>query len=950
MTIADLFCGLRKHCYFSKKGKFSLMNRCLNNSIGLGTALLFIFSLGAIAAPANFSGMVVDPKDAAMVGADIILINAQGTDLQHTTTDAHGKFELPNIAPGTYDLKIAAPHFKTMHYPINSELKLDGPVKIKMGIADANTQITVTAARGNVQDATSTSQVVTVREKDYLARLPLPTIGNALENSPGIMVQQTTYGQSSPHLRGLTGYQTLLLVDGIRFNTSIFRSGPNQYISYVNPSQVERVEAVLGPTSAAYGSDSLGGTINLLTAEPAFISSDDKSNFHGEFNAMGASADASGIADARMSFGTPRVSWLIGGTARRLNNLRTGEGLDSRNSFHRYIGMSTDRLRDLLGSRMKDTGFSQYGVDTKLLLHPSQSHSVTFNYLYGGIRGERSYRDMLGGPGKLQSLYYPQDLNFGYMRYEKQRLGFLDFLNATFSINSQRDGSIKQNQKITDSITTDNSRINAYGYSVQGTTHFKGKNILVFGGESYDERISSTRFMFDPVKATTVQQRAQYPNGTRYMISGLFAQETREIIRGKLRSTLGVRFTDVRMWTYANSNKDTAGLPLGVSNTSQDFNDITFNTGLNWQMTSFAGLNFVAGRGFRAPNASDLSSLGLATLGYDVPSYEAAAAGSFIGTDSGDSATSTGKKLQKLRAESLYSYELGLTLNTSKLYARIQAFDSEMRNPISGRTLLFTTDNIPATIAGMQVFPIAQTADQKKQNVVAVQTSLSPRAVHASVNDGESKYYGIESLIRFKLNSTWHFDWNYAFIAGRDLYPNRAKSKLPPQQGSAAVRFSPSGKYWLELRGRFAGSQYRLSGGDIDDDRVGASRRRSDISTFFKGGYVSSYLLPGPDGKLGTADDLFSPTGETLKQIQDRVLPIGATINGVTIVNDSTRVPLYLGTDGWWTLDVTGGWNLGECTRLNFGLTNIRDKNFRSHGSGVDAAGFNAFAGLRYSF
>jgi outer membrane receptor protein involved in Fe transport len=306
--------------------------------------------------------------------------------------------------------------------------------------------------------------------------------------------------------------------------------------------------------------------------------------------------------------------------------------------------------------------------------------------------------------------------------------------------------------------------------------------------------------------------------------------------------------------------------------------------------------------------------------------------------------------MKKLGAESLYSYELGLTIATSKLYSRVQAFDSELRSPISGRTLLFPSYNVPSTIAGIPVVPIAQTAAQKLQDVVAVQTALSPRAVHAAANDGESKFYGIESLVRYKLNSAWHFDWNYTFMVGRDLYPNRVRSKLPPQQGSVAVRYTPSGKYWLELRGRFTGSQYRLSGGDIDDDRIGASRRRSDISTFFKGGFVSPYLRASADGKLGTADDIFLPTGETLKQIQDRVLPIGSTINGVKIVDDSTRVPLYLGMDSWLTLDLTGGLSLGERSRLNFGLSNLLDKNYRMHGSGVDAGGINGFVGLRYMF
>lgn len=476
------------------------------------------------------------------------------------------------------------------------------------------------------------------------------------------------------------------------------------------------------------------------------------------------------------------------------------------------------------------------------------------------------------------------------------------------------------------------------------------RNTLVFGGEAYDERVFSTRFVLDPVKATTAQQRAQYPNDSRYMISGLFAQNTSDIIQGKLRAILGIRFSDARLYTWADSNKDSSGKLLGVSNTSQDFHDVTFNGGLTWQMSSFASLNFQAGRGFRAPNVSDLSSLGLATLGYDVPSYEAVAVGALMGADSGDSALSTGKRMQKLGAESLYSYELGITIATSKFYTRVQAFDSELRNPISGRTLLFPSDAVPSTIAGIPVFPIAQTAAQKLQGVVAVQTSLSPRAVHSAANDGQAKYYGFESLVRYTFNSAWYFDWNYTFMVGRDLYPNRSRSKMPPQQGSVSVRYTPSGKYWLELRTRFAGSQYRLSGGDIDDDRIGASRRRSDISTFFKGGFVSPYLLAGTDGKLGTADDIFSPTGETLRQIQDRVLPIGTTINGVTVVNDSTRVPLYLGTDSWWTLDLSGGLTLGERSRLNFGLSNLLDKSYRMHGSGIDGSGINAFAGLRFIF
>ena len=75
---------------------------------------------------------------------------------------------------------------------------------------------------------------VTSRGRDQLVGRPLQTVANALEGAPGVTVQQTTTAAASPILHGLTGYQTLLLLDGIRFNTSIFRSGPNQYVSLID--------------------------------------------------------------------------------------------------------------------------------------------------------------------------------------------------------------------------------------------------------------------------------------------------------------------------------------------------------------------------------------------------------------------------------------------------------------------------------------------------------------------------------------------------------------------------------------------------------------------------------------------------------------------------------------------------------------------------------------------
>ncbi|MEW6073099.1 MAG: TonB-dependent receptor [Planctomycetota bacterium] len=94
------------------------------------------------------------------------------------------------------------------------------------------------------------------------------TMPQALQDLPGVLVQETALGQGSPYIRGFTGLRTTFLIDGIRLNNSVFREGPNQYWNTVDPLSVERLEIVKGPSSVLYGSDSIGGTVNAITRNP----------------------------------------------------------------------------------------------------------------------------------------------------------------------------------------------------------------------------------------------------------------------------------------------------------------------------------------------------------------------------------------------------------------------------------------------------------------------------------------------------------------------------------------------------------------------------------------------------------------------------------------------------------------------------------------------------------
>ena len=94
------------------------------------------------------------------------------------------------------------------------------------------------------------------------------TLPEALGEVPGVLVQKTSNGQGSPFIRGFTGFRNVLLIDGIRLNNSVFRDGPNQYWNTVDTFAASRIEVLKGPASVLYGSDAIGGAVNVLSDIP----------------------------------------------------------------------------------------------------------------------------------------------------------------------------------------------------------------------------------------------------------------------------------------------------------------------------------------------------------------------------------------------------------------------------------------------------------------------------------------------------------------------------------------------------------------------------------------------------------------------------------------------------------------------------------------------------------
>jgi hemoglobin/transferrin/lactoferrin receptor protein len=159
--------------------------------------------------------------------------------------------------------------------------------------------------------------------------------------------------------------------------------------------------------------------------------------------------------------------------------------------------------------------------------------------------------------------------------------------------------------------------------------------------------------------------------------------------------------------------------------------------------------------------------------------------------------------------------------------------------------------------------------------------------------------------------------------------PANIEGGTPAPDGWISLRWlRADGRWSLEPYAHLAGRQTRLSSLDLGDRRTGSGRSRSSIGAFFQNGATArGWVSAGADATLGTADDRLTATGETLAQIQDRVL--GAGVNG------SSLFPVI---PGYATFGVRAAFRAGR-HQVTIDAENLNDKNYRGVSWGIDAPG-----------
>lgn len=175
----------------------------------------------------------------------------------------------------------------------------DAPVVLEPVVVSA------TATERPLADAPATVTVIT---GDELQQRPVQDLADALRDTPGIMVGGVGLNRRGISIRGMPAEHTLILMDGKRVNTAGNAIAHADYdLNWVPPEAIERIEVVRGPMSSLYGSEALGGVVNVITRHATDA-------WHGSLSAQGGLMEGAG-GDSRQIgayAGGPLVPGVLG--------------------------------------------------------------------------------------------------------------------------------------------------------------------------------------------------------------------------------------------------------------------------------------------------------------------------------------------------------------------------------------------------------------------------------------------------------------------------------------------------------------------------------------------------------------------------------------------------------------------------------------------------------------
>lgn len=875
-------------------------------------SVLLVVLQVAHAGPA-IRGTVVDPESRPVENARVSLSDAQNVSTRTTQTDNTGRFQFSDIAAGNYALSVEVPGFSTQSRAVQQPAEGAAEVRIELKLAALSEAVTVTAERGLIGDVQLSPQQVSVVNESDIRKAATSVLAQVASEAVGAALQRTSPTIGGIYIRGLTGKNVVVYVDGVRFTTSAQRGGINTFLNLNESAELNRVEILRGPSSSQYGSDSLAGSVQLLSYSPVIAASGRE--WHGQFGTSFSSATMGSGVNARGSYGTERFGLTSTLASRRDNTVRSGGGFDTHAAVTRFLGLPST----VFGERLPDTAFTQYGGSLRFNYLINPSNQLTVSYHRNQQDGGKRYDQLLGGDGNNIADLRNLMGDFLMARLDTGSLRVFDTTSAVFSFNRQREERVNQggNGNPAGGITAQYERLNAFGGQWHGNRTVRSRYNVHIGAELYREQLAAPSYTLSPVSGIAASARPRIPDGARYLNGGAYTRHSVDAIPKRLRISGIVRFNGASYRARASS--------LWPAD-SDRFSDASGSVGAVATIAPPLRVHFNYGRGFRAPNMTDLGTLGLTGDGFEVAHADIAALGGTIGTTADEAARSLGKPVARLKSEHMDNFDTGIHLGIRRWRFDVTGFVIQLDDAIVKQALILPPGATGSVFLGGQ--PIIR---QTPAGAVFVSVVSTPVIVRTNLD--RTRHYGIEAESGIQFNGRWatraNLTWVRAYDAANGRAPN-IEGGTPAARGLLSIQYQPQRRLAIELSSTLVARQTRFSSLDVADRRGLATRSRGAIANFFTRGATVRGLV---------RNGVLVQTGETLAQVQDRVL--GPGVNSAPLI---THLPGYV------LFNVRATYRLSDAQEIAVATENLTDRNYRGVSWGMPGPGFDLLVryGLRF--
>ena len=441
------------------------------------------------------------------------------------------------------------------------------------------------------------------------------TSAEILESSGTMMIQKSQGGGGSPMIRGYEANKILLVVDGVRLNNAIYRSGHLQNSITIGQTMLEKVELVFGPSSIAYGSDAIGGVIHYHTKQAPLAN---QHNFKYTLNTglQYATANEGTTGYVDFSMGKNNFSSLTGFQFSKFGGIKIGKNRsftsDDPDFGYTNFYVGQDALNQDVMIHNPDpetqigTAYNQYDFLQKFLYVPNQNMDIKLNFQYSSSSDIPRYDQLTeydGNELEYAEWYYgPQKrLLASASVFYKEGNRYFTNLKSTFAYQNIHEDRI--NRKFQDEERLfQNERVNVLSANFD---FFKlsGINKISYGLEFTHNGVASTANYTNIFTGIESIAQTRYPDGGSNTLSLAAYFNYKWIIRDQYILTTGLRYSYFHLASEFLNRPTLIQLPYSEIriNNSAPTGIISFEMypATEWKIRS------VLSTGFRSPNVDD---------------------------------------------------------------------------------------------------------------------------------------------------------------------------------------------------------------------------------------------------------------------------------------------------------------------------------------------------------